>query len=103
MTAISRAALPPTQPHVTEAQRLHPRFQEYQQYRSAMSALLVEAPSFYDWLRSSEVQKRDALLEAHPRFNEFQGWMQATRGGAPGKTDLRWPENFHAWLDGKRW
>ena len=90
------AALPPIQPAIFPKDRAHPLFAEYQHYRSAMSARLLEADSFDAWLFQRERNQRDDALEAHPRFREYQQWMRDTQGGAPGKTDLRWPANFRA-------
>lgn len=95
------AALPPRQPHISEADRAHPRFAEYQRYRSSMSALLVEADSFQSWLGSKEREARDAEIMAHPRFREFQQWMRDNKGGA--RMPCAFPENFNRWLKGERW
>lgn len=100
---ISKAALPPRQPRIVEQDRKHPLFQKYYVYRSAMSIKLVEADSFKDWLNKRNRELAHREIAKHPRMKEFQEWMCATKGGTPGKTELRFPENFIAWLEGARW
>lgn len=55
---ISAAALPPIQPSISDAEKRHPRFNEYMAHRSAMSALLVTALSFDGWLCQTEETER---------------------------------------------
>lgn len=100
---ISAAAIPPRQPHISEKDRTHPLFSKYMSYRSAMTRQLVQADSFDNWLGQIEMAKRDAELAKDPQLKAFQQWMAETQGGAPGKTELRWPHNFHAWKNGTRW
>lgn len=99
---ISAAALPPIQPHISEQDRKHHRFGAYQDYRSGMCRLLVEADSFKDWLNKSDFNDMCDSWVAHPRYKEFMKWMVENQGGAR-KTYGAFPTNFIAWLDGKRW
>jgi hypothetical protein len=110
MVTISKAALPPIQPHISEADRNNPLFPQYQLYRSAMNVLLVEAMSFASWRSAGEREARDRAIMAHPKFKEWQAWMQANRAGArpcrPSKEypkGVAFPETFYAWLEGERW
>ena len=103
MTAMSAAALPPAQPIITAQDRAHPEFPKYAAYRSAMSAQLVEASSFQDWLRQCERDAHDQEWLEHPRYPEFKEWMWAARSGARRCPYGSFPENFKAWLEGKRW
>lgn len=110
MTHISKAALPPIQPPISAADRQHPLFPVYQQYRSSMSNLLVEASAFRDWLYQYEREQRETVFTQHPRFKEFQRWMVAAQGGrrpcCPTKDNpggVMFPANFQYWLNGGRW
>ncbi len=62
---ISAAALPPIQPAILPAHQRHPRFSEYQRYRSSMASLLVTACSFDSWLRQREEDEsyKEAVFE----------------------------------------
>lgn len=103
MTEMSKAALPPRQPAIRKADREHPWFPIYQQYRSAMSAQLVEASAFADWKRSKEAETRMQVWTDHPRLAEFQAWMTANQGGARPCAAGIFPNNFIFWLEGGRW
>lgn len=98
---MSKAALPPIQPHVSDADRAHYLFPVYQAYRNAMSVRLVEADSFATWLASRESEAIAAQWHRHAAYPAFLAWMRETQAGARGK--LRFPDNFIAWLDGERW
>lgn len=101
---MSPSAIAPRQSPISETDRAHPLFGEYNCYRSSMSILLVEAASFSDWLFQRERQKADDIAAQHPRFPEFQAWMRDTRAGGrrcPG--GVSFPANFKYWLTGGRW
>ena len=100
---ISKAALPPIQPHISAADRAHPRFPEYANYRAGMSRLLVEASSFKDWLRGQERAAEMVQWENHPQLRAFQIWMRDNKGGAPERNPAAFPENFKRWMAGERW
>lgn len=101
---ISAAALPPRQPYVSEKERMHPKYPEYRNHVSAMTRLLVEAPSFADWLAQSTYHAKLDTEAKHPRYPEFLAWMRATRGGARKcPAGNAFPANFHYWLNGGRW
>lgn len=51
---ISAACTPPIHAPIMDADRAHPRFNDYQQYRSAMSRQLVYCQPFASWLRETE-------------------------------------------------
>lgn len=102
MTNMSAAALPPRQPSISEQDRKHPRFGEYQHYRASMSRLLVEASAFGDWISQGEFEKLCDSWVAHPRYKEFMKWMVETKAGGR-KSHGCFPDNFIAWIDGARW
>ena len=100
---MSKAAIAPRQPSVTDEQRKHPLFPAYMAYRSAMSTQLVQADRFETWLRLRERDLRDQELQQHPRFKEFHRWMRENKGGARPCPGGQWPDNFMSWLEGARW
>lgn len=99
---MSRAALPPIQPHISEADRAHPRFAEYKSYRSSCDRLMIDADSFPQWLRGQEQQLLLEKWAAHPQYPTFLSWMRETKAGARPKFGV-FPTNFQAWLRGERW
>lgn len=100
---ISKAALPPRQPVILPSDRSHPLFATYMNYRSGMSAQLVEADSFKTWLLHRDRDQRDAQLTALPEYRKFKQWMWDTRGGARECPAGNWPHNFNYWIEGGRW
>lgn len=104
MTTMSKAALPPIQPSVSERDRLHPLFPTYDAYRAGMSCKLLEADSFSGWLFQRERNAAQAAIAEHHLFPEFQRWMRATKaGGRPCPGNRVFPENFQFWIGGGRW
>ena len=100
---MSAAAIAPRQPHVSAADREHPRFAEYSRYRSAMSIQLVEAMSFGNWLGSIETAAELDRWTQHPHYPQFLRWMRENQGGDKTRSKLSFPANFQAWLGGARW
>lgn len=102
---MSAAALPPINGVILPADRQHPRFREYQTYRSSCARLMIDCPSFRNWLSTTERQERDDEWAKHPQYPAFLAWMRQTRGGAraTSKGKLCFPENFKLWLEGERW
>lgn len=104
MTTMSKAALAPIQPTISDKDRAHPLFPKYAIYRAGMSNKLLEADSFQGWLFQREQQASHDAITKHSRFPEFQRWMGATKaGGRPCPGNLTFPQNFLFWLDGGRW
>jgi hypothetical protein len=101
---MSPAALPPIQPPILDKDRQHPLFSTYMATRSWFASKLLQAPAFQDWLYQRERDAREREQMQHPRFKEFQDWMQDNKGGRrkcpAGNT---FPHNFFFWLDGGRW
>ena len=104
MSSISKAALPPIQPTVSERDKAHPLYPQYSAYRASMSNKLVQADSFNDWLGHRDRHASDDTHRAHAQYPEFQAWMSETKAGGrtcPG--NRKFPENFLFWLSGGRW
>lgn len=51
---MSPACSPPNHARISDTDRAHPRFAEYQTYRGAMAAQLVDCQPFTSWLRETE-------------------------------------------------
>ncbi len=101
---MSKAALPPIQPRVCDADRSHPLFTKWQSYHFWCSRKLIQADDFKSWLGQIEAQEYTAKWEAHPQYPSFLKWMRENQGGAKRKGNPgNFPTNFQAWLDGKRW
>lgn len=99
---MSRAALPARYGYASQSDRLHPRFGDYEIYRSSMSRLMVDSQNFSDWLRSTEEQEYRDKWTQHPRFKEWQRWFTSNKMGRTrtlpnGKQNV-FPENFKHWL-----
>jgi hypothetical protein len=100
---MSSAALPPNQPHISEADRKHPLFVLYMQHRTSCNRLMIQASSFADWLACHQAEQvRDSAAQ-HPRFREFQRWMRVTQAGRRKCPAGDFPANFEYWLTGARW
>ncbi len=96
---MSKAALPARYGFASKANEAHPRFSEYQRYRSSMSRLLVDSSNFSDWLRQVEYQEALDAEKKHPRFIEWQRAFIAGKMGRPGfLIDGKPPKNFSQWL-----
>lgn len=101
---ISAAALPPIHGPITEQDRKHPRFPEYQHWRANMARLLVRADGFKDWLYQQEQSEYRDSWASHERYPEFLSWMRETKAGARKcPAGNVFPENFKHWLSGGRW
>ena len=63
--------MPPVHAPILEGERAHPRFSEYQHYRSAMSCQLVYCQAFASWLREVEQRERGSvtIFQAGPLAN----------------------------------
>ncbi len=59
---MSVACTPPLSATVSDADRKHPRFGDYQQYRNAMAAQLVYCQSFASWLRATEEHEKGRVI-----------------------------------------
>ena len=88
---MSAAALPPIQPALSKADKEHARIGEYQQYRSSMNRLMVEALSFPAWLRQTE--------EAEDRYHNGLSVVFHTQPGAA--LQQGWYRNDFAPITGK--
>jgi hypothetical protein len=102
---MSPAALPPRSPVITQQDRRHPRFPEYDRYRMGCVRLMVRAHDFSDWLHQGEAEAVRDKAADHPRYQEFMAWMRQTQAGrrkcpVPGGA---FPQNFYHWLEGGRW
>lgn len=75
---ISAACLPPIQPPVSDVERQHPRYREYETYRAALSRQLVTAPLFSTWLRSREQFENgfECVYEVTPGARLRPGWYK---------------------------
>ena len=100
---MSPACTMPPQPSISAADREHPLFPLYSQYRSFCNAKMIECNTFANWLYQYEQDLRFKEIEKHPRFAEWQAWMQANKGGARKCPAGVFPHNFHYWLEGGRW
>lgn len=101
---MSKAAAPARYGRHNDHDVGHPLFPLYQQYRSSMSAQLVDSSDFRDWLSQYELSLVRDNAAKHPRYPEFLGWMQQNKGGARKcPAGDYFPQNFHFWLEGGRW
>ena len=100
---MSKAALPPIQPRISDKDRLHPLFNLYQQYRSSCSMNLIEANSFDNWLyQYNQNQVRDNAAN-DSQYPDFMKWMVQNQGGARKCPAGNFPNNFYYWIKGGRW
>lgn len=97
------AAIAPRQPTISATDRAHPRFAEYSRLSSGMSAMLVEAPPFANWLSQQTFQDHCDDWAKHIEYPEFMHWMRANQGGARKCPGGSFPGNFKYWLGGGRW
>lgn len=65
---MSKACLPPVHASISDSDRQHPRFNEYQNYRAAMGAQLVSCQPFESWLRGrlETLNGRKGAFQAGP-------------------------------------
>lgn len=92
---MSSACTAPVQPSISDDDRNHPLFNEYQRYRNAMSSQLVSCPSFSSWMYQREESIKADVLNKHPRVNEWRFWLRANlihKAGYP-------LESFNHWLE----
>lgn len=100
---ISKAALPPIQPLIQLADRNHPLFPTYMQYRAGCSRMLVAADGFRDWLGQYERNLVHSAAATDPKYPAFLDWMHKNQGGARKCPAGCFPHNFYFWIEGGRW
>ena len=107
---ISPAAQPPIQPPVSDKDREHPRWRQYEAHRNFCIQKMITANSFEGWLYQHEAEKRSTAWSKHERYPEFLAWMRETQAGGrkclPSKDwpdGIYFPDNFIHWLEGGRW
>lgn len=100
---MSKAALPARYGKASKQDERHPLFSIYRQYRSSMSAQLVNSEDFRDWLYSYEQRLIRDNAAKHNDYPKFVEWMKANQGGARKCSAGVFPHNFNFWLNGGRW
>lgn len=100
---MSRSALPPQQPPISEQDRSHPLFPIYHQHRSACQRLLVQADTFSNWLYQYERNLDRCNAASDPRYSSFLEWMRTNQGGSRTCPAGQFPHNFYYWIEGGRW
>ncbi len=100
---ISKAALPPIQPYISEKDKTHPLFKLYEQHRSSCSSLLIEASSFEGWLYQYERNLASDAAAKRPEYPAFLAWCRETKSGSRKCPVGMFPHNFYFWIDGGRW
>jgi len=100
---MSKAAIAPRQPLITEANRKHPLFPLYQQHLTFCNVNLIEASRFGDWLYQYERNLIDAAATRHAEYPAFMAWMRENQGGARRCPAGAFPHNFEFWRNGGRW
>ena len=100
---MSKAALSARYGKATQQDEKHPLFNLYRQYRSSMSAQLVDSEDFRDWLYSYEAQIVRDNAAKHEGYPDFMAWMRANQGGARKCPAGCFPHNFNYWMQGGRW
>lgn len=100
---MSQAALPPPPPRVAEADRRHPLYAEFQNYRAGCSRLLIQCQDFDDWVACKAREEKNARLAERPEYPAFMAWMKTNQGGARRCPAGCFPANFLFWIDGGRW
>lgn len=93
---MSPACLPPGSPHTTEADRQHPRFNEYRSYAAAMSRQMVACMPFKGWLAQTEEHEkgREVVYQVTSEFAALAlGWYK--NKFAPRKIQPRTFGPFH--------
>lgn len=75
---IRQGCTAPSQPAVSNAERMHPRYNEYLGYRSAMNRQLVTGLSFRSWLDSTERTEKGYSVVFHvlPGAELVPGWYR---------------------------
>lgn len=100
---MSKAALPARYGNASAKDEKHPLFPIYRQYRSSMSAQLVNSEDFSDWLYSYEQNLIRENAAKHEQYPDFVKWMVANQGGARKCPAGAFPHNFEFWRNGGRW
>lgn len=103
MYTMSPAAIAPIAPHVSEQDRKHQRFADYEFYRQGCRKLLIAADSFRDWLRHQRDEEIRNQAAADPEYIHFLNWMCEHQGGARQCPAGAFPANFKFWKQGGRW
>lgn len=98
---MSKAALPPIQPRISEEDRKHSLFSEYERWRASMSMQLVRADAFPDWLRQRAHKEEADRILAHPRWKEWVVWLRENVNCKPQKHHWLSPWDWEAKFGGK--
>ncbi len=93
---MSTACSAPVHGTINADDRIHPRFAEYGNYRSAMTRQLVACPSFSDWLAAQERYGRSDAANQHPRIAEYRTWLRENVNCVPAKVAYI---EFWDWLE----
>jgi hypothetical protein len=100
---MSKAALPPRNPVVTDQHRAHPLYALYRQHLASCRINLIEASQFDNWLYQYEIQIENDKAAADPQYPAFMRWMRENQGGARRCPVGVFPHNFRFWCGGGRW
>lgn len=100
---MSKTALPARYGKASAQDEKHSLFPIYRQYRSSMSAQLVNSEDFSDWLCNYERNLTNEIYAGHKQYPNFIKWMRANQGGARICPAGAFPHNFNYWLEGGRW
>lgn len=100
---MSKASLPARYGKASFQDEKHSLFPVYRQYRSSMSAQLVNSEDFSDWLYSYERNLIRENAAKHNDYPKFMEWMKANQGGTRKCPVGAFPHNFEFWRNGGRW
>lgn len=73
----------------------------YKQYNSSNTHNLLRIDSFEEWLKVQRAMTKKWAVARNPNYLKFKKWMERNNGDK--RTNLKWPDNFIAWLAGHRW
>lgn len=107
---MSVAALPAISGRANEADKKHPRYNEWQRYESSCRRNMINGTNFKNWLSSLEAGENRDTWAKHPEYKNFMAWMRETQAGArkcqptqDRPNGFVFPENFKFWIAGSRW
>ncbi|MDE2105909.1 MAG: hypothetical protein KGL39_52290 [Patescibacteria group bacterium] len=100
---MSAAAIAPRSPFISDADRRHPLFGEYQKHLNSCRRLMIEAFRFQDWLSQHAREQVADDAASDPRYPEFLAWMRSERAGRRRCPAGEFPANFRFWCEGGRW